>query len=280
MLISFVTFWLYFISIFAGKCFTISFKDDNKPEKVWIDLSTKEYDNWYSRTDRCMLKTEDRIQYPQVTKTDVCGNYSDNFRGLKCSVGMGHKYSPCFGPYSSARPSFRKGIMGYTNSSTKPLLETLVKLIDTNTSIVILGDSTLRQKLQALECELLRELPLNFQPFIKISNQHIGGLNCYTRLSISIAKDVYLQLLNTLYSNQNLSLESRKLSVHVGEVVGLYNNLGRYLKQKGSNSGVKSQSRLHDIRSDSIRNQFIIIDIHGISVGKSAANCLRVRFLL
>lgn len=48
------------------------------------------------------------------------------------------------------------GIEGYTNASSKPLYETFMLLIKHNTTLVLLGDSSMRQKLQSLECEIHR----------------------------------------------------------------------------------------------------------------------------
>ena len=52
------------------------------------------------------------------------------------------------------------GIVGYTDPLPKPLLEMLWHLHRANLTMVWLGDSLMRQKLAALECEVLREYPL------------------------------------------------------------------------------------------------------------------------
>ena len=57
---------------------------------------------------------------------------------------MGNKYSPCFGPFIS-RPSFKKGIEGFTDSRSKPLLKAIRNFYNSNTSLVFLGDSLMRQ---------------------------------------------------------------------------------------------------------------------------------------
>eukprot|EP01036_Dinobryon_divergens_P034987 gene34987-45285_t len=48
-------------------------------------------------------------------------------------------------------------ISGDTDFNTRPALDFLAHLHKANTTLVIIGDSTSRKKLQALECELIIE---------------------------------------------------------------------------------------------------------------------------
>jgi len=83
------------------------------------------------------------------------------------------------------------GLEGFTNFSSKPLIEAFNHFIDTNTTLVLLGDSTTRQKLQALQCEIEREdhkirtngniwgiLPCNTKYYIYLP----GGRSFYVRI--------------------------------------------------------------------------------------------------
>jgi hypothetical protein len=143
--------------------------------RLWRNLTATEITSWYSPVDLCVLRSEDRKMFPFDIRTNLCGAS----RRLYCAVGMGSNNFPCYGPFSSSRPSFFKGIEGFTDSSKKPLIESFKHLISTNTTLVFLGDSTMRQKFQALECELHRE-----EPHIRTNGQMWGVLPCDTKLNI------------------------------------------------------------------------------------------------
>lgn len=83
------------------------------------------------------------------------------------------------------------GLEGFTNFSSKPLLDAFNHFIDSNTTLVLLGDSTTRQKLQAMQCEIEREnskirtngniwgiLPCNTKYYIYLP----GGRSFYVRI--------------------------------------------------------------------------------------------------
>ena len=63
----------------------------------------------------------------------------------------------CFAAPFVSRPSFKRGIIGFTNASLSPLVDAFTRFSKENISVVFIGDSTMRQKLMAMECELLRE---------------------------------------------------------------------------------------------------------------------------
>ena len=127
-------------------------------KRVWVDLSEQEIDDWYSPLEICMLKLSDREMSSPKAAYETC-----QYQGLRnpghnkgCVLGKGSNKFPCYPPYTS-RKSFTRGLKGYTDSSQKPLLELLKKLQQHNYTLVLLGDSTMRQKLNALDCELKRE---------------------------------------------------------------------------------------------------------------------------
>jgi hypothetical protein len=124
----------------------------------WINLTDSELPKWYNPTDLCILNSTDFRKFPQQTRADDCRQYSRGNRRQFCGVGMGNNNYPCYGPFGSSRPHFKRGVEGYTNAALKPLLTLFTYLHLTNTTLVLLGDSTMRQKLQALACELTREV--------------------------------------------------------------------------------------------------------------------------
>lgn len=97
---------------------------------------------------------------------------------------MGSNNQACFSPYRG-RPHFKMGLEGYTDASAKPMLTTLKHLMDSNTSLVFIGDSTMRQKLNALDCELMRE-----DRRIKMDGTKWGIVPCYTLLKIKLPKNL------------------------------------------------------------------------------------------
>jgi len=122
---------------------------EEEPPAVWKDLTPTEIKQWYTPTDLCMLQSEDRASYPQTVRAEKCAAVSGGVRKLQCGVGfsgssIGNKGAPCFPPFVS-RSSFLKGIVGYTDPLSKPLLEMLWNLHRTNMTMVWLGDSLMRQ---------------------------------------------------------------------------------------------------------------------------------------
>jgi hypothetical protein len=148
-------------------------------EYVWRNLTDEEMTTWYSPTDLCILNTDIKNKFPQDIRSVLCHNVSRGNRRLHCGIGMGNSNNPCFGPYATARPHFRMGVDGYTNYSSKPLLEAFQRLHSQNTTLILLGDSTTRQKIQAMECELLREYPR-----IKANGNLWGILPCESKFTI------------------------------------------------------------------------------------------------
>ena len=125
----------------------------------WRDLTPDELKAWYSPTDLCALESTHYKHFPQHIRSKNCSQHSGGSRRMHCGVGMGANNNPCYGPFSSARPSFKRGIDGYTDANSKPLTRVFLNTLKTNTTLVIVGDSTMRQKMQALECQLLHEDP-------------------------------------------------------------------------------------------------------------------------
>ena len=128
----------------------------------WRDLTPSELDDWYSPFDQCMFNTTDFGKSPQLIKRLHCLGASTKLRGKKegfCRVGMGSNKKECSAPYSGRR-SYRRGVDGFTDASSSPIIDAFKRLGDANTALVLLGDSTMTQKRNALECELLRESPV------------------------------------------------------------------------------------------------------------------------
>lgn len=150
-----------------------------KSDFKWVNLSSSEMTDWYTPADHCVMENLVRSAYPQDIRSKDCAQYSKGSRRMMCGVGMGNNNNPCFGPFGEARPSFRRGIEGYTNYSSKPLTEALKTLVRANATLVLAGDSTTRQKLQALYCELTRE-----NPGIRTRGNIFGIVPCDTPLWI------------------------------------------------------------------------------------------------
>jgi len=145
---------------------------------VWRDLTSQELDDWYSPIDLCMLQSTARNSFPAAVRKNCSHMGMGGHRG--CSVGMGSNNFPCYPPFVS-RKSFRRGLVGYTNASLTPLIDAFQRFARTNTSVVFIGDSTMRQKLQALECELYRE-----DGGVKLRGSMAGILPCHTPLVVTL----------------------------------------------------------------------------------------------
>lgn len=145
----------------------------------WRDLTDSEMSEWYSPADLCVLNTSMRSSFPQDIRAKECSQYTRGSRRMFCGVGMGNNNYPCYGPYGEGRPSFRRGVEGYTNASSKPLLDLVNRLLDSHTTLLLLGDSTTRQKLQAFQCELART-----DPRIRFNGNLFGIVPCDTLLRV------------------------------------------------------------------------------------------------
>ncbi len=185
---------LYFIAIFLSAIKLISgeFERTTGKESLvnvvlpelpnsfqWRDLTQDELTKWYTPADLCVLDNPEISSFPQDIRARNCTKYSGGNRRMFCGVGMGNNNYPCYGPFGSARPSFKRGVVGFTDASDKPLLQAFSNLLRRKTLLVFLGDSTMRQKLQALECELRRE-----DPRIKFHGNLFGILPCDTTLKV------------------------------------------------------------------------------------------------
>lgn len=146
----------------------------------WRDLTPDEIISWYSPADLCVLSSTIRNRFPQDIRQYDCANVTRGSKKLFCGVGMGNNNKPCYGPYGDSRPSFLRGVHGFTNSSEKPLTEALEQMMRTNTTLVLLGDSTMRQKNQALNCQLIRE-----NPKLRVSGNIFGITPCDTVLTVT-----------------------------------------------------------------------------------------------
>lgn len=123
---------------------------------VWRPLSASELQAWYSPVERCMLANNDTAQ-PTNHLKQRCG---DRSRYLGCHVGMGYHGVPCFAPLAG-RSGFLSGFEGFTDASARPLERLVHGLVRGNASLVLIGDSLMRQRWQWLECEFKRENAAN-----------------------------------------------------------------------------------------------------------------------
>lgn len=152
----------------------------NLNDYTWRDLTTEELKAWYTPTDLCVAENTIFNSFPQDVRSKNCSQFSRGATRMHCGVGMGANNKPCYGPFGPARPSFKRGVKGFTDANKKPLVELFTQLHSTNTSLVIVGDSTMRQKLQALECEVLRE-----HPGVRTRGDQFGILPCDTTMHLS-----------------------------------------------------------------------------------------------
>jgi hypothetical protein len=145
----------------------------------WVKLNDDQLSQWYHPVDLCILNSTHRLKFPQDIRADDCKEFSRGSRRQFCGVGMGNNNYPCYGPFSTARPHFKEGVEGYTTFSSKPLIDLFTYFHLTDTTIMLLGDSTMRQKLQALTCELTRET----NGHIRFNGDLFGIVPCTTAIT-------------------------------------------------------------------------------------------------
>ena len=92
---------------------------------------------------------------------------------------------------SHNRTAYPPGIIGYTDYMKKPLLEALWHLHRANTTLVFMGDSIMRQKMAAMECELLREFPSSA---MTVKTVAVGYTSCHQKTTIRIPKTAFMFL--------------------------------------------------------------------------------------
>ena len=188
----------------------------------WTELTATELKGWYSEQDLCMLKSAERIKFPRDVRMANCSREKGWHRGKGCAVGMGNKGDPCYMPFT-ARRSFKKGVKGYTDPTTKPLSEAFAALAKTNTTLVLLGDSTTRQKLQAMECAVWREDWRN--DFHWIGGARNQVLPCKTRVKVSIpAKNAVADILIVSIGPNSVGCMKHGLQKRDGFAGGIFEN--------------------------------------------------------
>ena len=149
---------------------------DEPIKREWVDLTEQEIDDWYSELEICMLGLDKRDMSSPREAYEHC-----QYQGLRnpghnkgCVLGRGSNKWPCYPPYKN-RKSFVRGLKGYTDASQKPLLEFMTQIYKLNYTVVLLGDSTMRQKLNAMGCEIQRE-----QHNARITGDLRGILPCHS----------------------------------------------------------------------------------------------------
>ena len=168
---------LILLLLIQCECIVHDLTLDNKEMLEWRGLTDVELTQWYSKVDLCMLNQTEIVKFPGVIRREKCGW----IRGQQsvCGVGMGTIGEPCHSPYLG-RTSYKKGVKGYSNASATPLLDAFHNLKQSNAVLLLVGDSTMRQKLQALECEIRRE-----NRNIRVDGWFRAVLPCHTKLKIT-----------------------------------------------------------------------------------------------
>ncbi len=197
----------------------------------WKDLTQKELEEWYTPTDLCMLQSEDKAGYPQHIRANNCSEFSQGSSRLFCAVGMGSNKQPCFSPFVS-RPSFKRGLVGYTDAARKPIMEALRNIANANVTLILLGDSTTRQKIVALECEILREHPKN-----EFKGITFGILPCHTEFEIRLHDSPHVIKMHGISIGPN-SVDCLKGGLGRADVDGggVYENARHIIKEINDNN--------------------------------------------
>ena len=200
----------------------------NAREYKWRDLTEQELNEWYTPTDLCVLNSTEKFTFPQDTRKNECFHVSRGDRRIHCNVGMGNNNKPCFGPFNEARPHFKRGIDGFTDRHSKPLMKAFRYFADTNTTLILLGDSTTRQKLQLLDCQIHLE-----DPRIKTYGNIWGILPCHTKYTIILPdkRSIYIRIISMGPNSSNcLKGGLGKLS----PALGAYENAAYYIDKENN----------------------------------------------
>ncbi len=165
--------------------FELSRVIDPNPNFEWRFLTSNELADWYTATDLCMMATNDTVLFPMKIRERQCSNQKKpKVKG--CGLGLGHLGQPCFQPLIT-RTHYRKGIIGFTDGKRPILTETMINFAKNNISIVFVGDSTTRQKVIAMDCQLKRE---SWKSYIYPLN-YGRTLPCYSKMTIVIDRGEY-----------------------------------------------------------------------------------------
>ncbi len=173
--------WAVVLALFSMIAFN-AMVESSIGNRKWRDLTEEEIKVWYSPIDLCVLESSNRFTSAQEIRRNCSWLGARGWRG--CAVGMGSNNFPCYPPFATARQSFLRGVEGYTNHSHTPLLNAIKSLTASNGALVLLGDSTMRQKLAAIRCEMLREHGRAW-----IEGNLRGILPCHTNLTIHFPDD-------------------------------------------------------------------------------------------
>lgn len=166
--------------------------------------------------DLCLLKSEDKMKFPMDQRAGNCSNLKG---GKGCGVGLGHVGHVCYPPYSS-RLHFKRGLVGYSDGSKQTLTDTFTRLAQLNVSVVFIGDSTTRQKVVAMDCQLKRESWKNY----------ISGLTyrsilpCHSKMTIGLNKGVTTLDLHQISMGPNSKQCLEGGVGNTNHIVGVYEN--------------------------------------------------------
>ena len=163
----------------------------------------------------------------------------------------------------------------------KPLLEALWHLHQANTTLVFLGDSIMRQKMAAMECELLREFPSST---MTVKSAAVGYTSCHQKITISIPKTAFMFLqpynittATTLTPTQPTaptptqrtggSASSGALNSHLATSPRSRQLLGKH--SGGNKKGRGPPPMVYEDRTH------VYIEVHGLVLGKRGESCIR-----
>jgi len=202
-----------------------------RSKAVWVDLTPQEIDDWYSPLEICMLDLEDREMMSPRAAQQVCVDkgFRNPAHNRNCPVGKGSNKFPCYPPYKN-RKSFMRGVEGYTNASSTPIKDMISTLFAKNMSLVLLGDSTMRQKLNALDCEVRRE-----DQYARTEGTLKGILPCHSAHNIYMG-DMNIPLHAISIGPNSVGCLSGGLHKRDPDGGGLYEN-ARHLIQKFNAEG-------------------------------------------
>jgi hypothetical protein len=153
---------------------------------------------------------------------------------------MGH---PCYQPLSS-RSHYKKGLAGFTDGKKEILSSTMVNLAKNNISLVFVGDSTTRQKVIAMDCQLKRESSRNYISPMDYSRV----LPCYSKMYIGIDRGKYWLDLHQIGMGPNAvdCADKKLLKVHKLSHTRMFNN---------------AQNIIHHINTVEKRRVFVIANM-------------------
>jgi len=145
--------------------------------KSWRDMTHEEYLKWYDDVSRCILEHSTTVQRdPRRVKKEKCDSseFLSNETG-RLYAGYGYSGKICIPPLSS-RSHFKKVIKDYSDPNSKFLLTALMKIHQSNRTLILLGDSVTGQTYDALFGEIARYQDKYIQKITRSKNSFLDSL--------------------------------------------------------------------------------------------------------